>query len=175
MAEDMDAYLKSETLYWQLGYSDMPKLTLGGFLLRRHRLLNLAVLMDEDEWLRMETAVAQFIDALSDQIVRSEQRAHEEIQVRIRQWGTYLNDVQKNAAEAAVNYATAVENRAMIAALGAFLQTQPFQLEAGILERTAMLDTVLSKHWQAADFIWPAAWQTTYPPTEFWWLYGRPK
>jgi len=174
MAAEMEDYLKSETLYWQMGYSDMPKLTLGGFLMRRHRLLNLAELMDENEWLQMETAVAQFNDALSDKIVRTEQRAHEELGVRSRQWGSYLSDVQRNAKHAGVNYATAVENRAMIAALIALLQTQPFQLEATVQSNINSLDQALRNHWQPGDFIWPEAWQTAYPPHEFWWLYGRP-
>lgn len=175
MAAEMDDYLKGETLYWQMGYSDMPKLTLGGFLMRRHRLLNLAELMSEDEWLQMETAVAQFNDALSDKIVRTEKRAHEELGVRSRQWGTYLSDVQRNAKQAAVNYATAVENRAMIAALISFLLTQPFQLEASVQPNITLLDQALRNRWQAGDFVWPEAWQTAYPPNEFWWLYGRPK
>lgn len=175
MATEMDAYLKSETLYWQMGYSDMPKLTLGGFLLRRHRLLNLAELMNEDEWLVMEKAIAQFNDALSDKIVRTEKRAHEELGVRSRQWGTYLSDVQRHAPQAAVNYATAVENRAMISAITAFLQTDPFQLEAHVLGNTEALDKALHNHWQPGEFIWPEEWQTAYPPDEFWWLYGRPK
>lgn len=175
MAAEMDAYLKSETLYWQMGYSDMPKLTLGGFLLRRHRLLNLAELMSEDEWLTMEKAIAQFNDALSDKIVRTEKRAHEELGVRARQWGTYLSDVQKHVPQVAVNYATAVENRAMISAITAFLQTAPFQLEAHVLENTESLDKALRNHWQPGEFIWPEEWQTAYPPDEFWWLYGHPK
>ena len=38
MAGQMADYLDSEILFWPLGRGDMPMLTLGGYLLREHRL-----------------------------------------------------------------------------------------------------------------------------------------
>lgn len=175
MAAEMDEYMKSETLYWPMSRGDMPKLTLGGYLLRQHRLLQLASSLDEADWGRLETAVARFNEALSDKIVRTERRAHEELGVRSRQWGTYLGDVQRQAAQAAVNYGTAVENRAMITALIRFLQTEPYRLEPGVLANVQALDQALRRHWQPGDFVWPQEWVTAYPPDTYWWLYGRPK
>lgn len=173
MAAEMDEYLKSDVLYWPMVHGDMPKLTLGGYLIRQHRLQHLADTLSGAEREKWETAVHQFQEALAEKVVRTEQRAHEELGVRARQWGAYLNDVQHERAVAAVNYETAVENRAMAAALVHFLQTPPYQLDTGAIPNLGMLDAGLRPYWQAGDFIWPAVWEKAYPKDEYWWLYGR--
>ncbi len=175
MATEMTEYLNSAVLYWPMTRGDMPRLTLGGYLMRQHRLLALANLLTEAEWGLLETAVTRFNEALTDRVVRAEQRANEELGVRARQWGTYLNDVQREAALAAVNYETAVENRAMLAALIHFLQGEPYRLEAKATNHIYMLDQGLRNHWQVGEFIWPPAWQPAYPQADYWWLYGRPR
>ncbi len=175
MAADMAAYLDGETLYWQLSQGDMPKLTLGGYLMRQQRLQALRPYLSDGEQTRLTTAVTEFNEALQEKIVRSEHRAHEELGVRARQWGTYMNDVQSHVPTAAVNYGTAVENRLMIAALIQFLQTPPYQLEAGHAQNVKMLDGTLRSHWHTGAFVWADEWAAAYPADEYWWLYGRPK
>ncbi|MBX3055059.1 MAG: hypothetical protein KF770_01180 [Anaerolineae bacterium] len=175
MAAEMDDYLKSDVLYWPMVHGDMPRLTLGGYLMRQHRLQYLADMLNEAEREKWDTAVHQFQAALAEKVVRTEQRAHEELGVRARQWGTYLNDVQRERAVAAVNYETAVENRVMAAALVHFLQTAPYELEAGAVPNLEMLDAGLRPYWQPGEFVWPPAWEKAYPQAEYWWLYGRPR
>ncbi len=153
----------------------MPKLTLGGYLLRQHRLNGLKEDLNDAERERLNTAVAQFQQALAEKVVRTEKRAHEELGVRARQWGTYLHDVQRETALAAVNYETAVENRAMAAMLVHFLQQPPYQLDAEAVHNLETLDIGLRKHWQPGDFVWAPVWAPVYPQAEFWWLYGRPR
>jgi len=175
MAAEMDDYLKSETLYWPMIHGDMPKLTLGGYLMRQHRLLHLSDALNDQEREQLETAVQQFQQALAEKVVRAEHRAHEELGVRVRQWGTYLNDVQRERALAAVNYETAVENRVMADALVQFLKTPPYQLEANAAQNLQMMDAALRRYWQPGNFIWTPVWQKVYPEAAYWWLYGRPR
>lgn len=174
MAAEMEDYLISDLLYWQMGYSDMPKLTLGGFLMRQYRLQQLRALLNAAEKDRLETAVAQFNQALQEKIVRTETRGNEELAVRVRQWGTYLNDVKRHRATRAVNYLTAVENRAIITALIDFLSQPPYQLETKPVDQLELLDRSLRAHWEGVDFIWPAAWEAAYPLPKYWWLHGHP-
>ena len=47
MAAEMDAYLKSDVLFWHMSASRMPALTLGGYLMRQHRLLILRKLLSD--------------------------------------------------------------------------------------------------------------------------------
>jgi hypothetical protein len=173
MAAQMDDYLKSDILFWKMGQSGMPMLTLGGYLMRQYRLLTLSDLLSEEKRAELETAVIQFNAALVEKIVRFETKANSEIEVRIRQFEAYLRDL-RNIQAAGVNYATAVEPRAMIAALVDKLQMAPYQLDPQLPGRVETLDKNLRQRWVPGEFIWPAEWQPAYPKDDFWWLYGKP-
>lgn len=174
MASEMDDYLKSDVRYWPMAHGEMPKLSLGGFLVRCQRLTRLSHLLSEVEQARLETAVLEFNDAATEKIVQTEKHAHEELGVRARQWAGYLNDVQRETHVAAVNYETAVENRLMIAALIQFLQTPPYRLDAHVIQNLDALDRGLHQHWQEGPFVWTEEWAAAYPEATYWWLYGRP-
>ena len=173
MAEQMDSYLKSDVLFWKIGQSGMPMLTLGGYLMRQHRLLTLSDLLSAQKQAEMETAVIQFNAALVEKIVRFETKTHDEIEARIRQFEAYLRDL-RNGQATGVNYGTAVEPRAMIAALTDKLRMAPYQLDRQIPGRIETLDRALRQRWVPGEFIWPEEWQPAYPQDDFWWLYGKP-
>ena len=174
MAAGMDAYLKNDALFGRMEQSHMPKLTLGGYLMRQYRLLTLSDLLSESQQAELETAVAQFNAALVEKIVRFETKAHTEIDARIRQFEEYLRDLRSRQATG-VSYGTAVEPRAMITALTDTVSKAPFRLNRQLPGRIENLDKNLRQRWVPGDFIWPAAWQPAYPPEPFWWLYGRPE
>src|SRR5688500_2426298 len=44
MAAEMNEYLKSEVLFWPMRQGNLPRLTIGGYLMREHRLRALAEL-----------------------------------------------------------------------------------------------------------------------------------
>jgi len=175
MASEMEDYLKSDVLFWRMMKGNMPMLTLGGYLVREHRLLALRHLLDESEQARLDAAVTRFNQALVERIVRFEQKAHQELEARIRQWSEYLRDLEGDSKAAAVNYETAAETRTMIAALAHRLQMAPYQLQPRVPEQVELLDRKLRRRWQPGDFIWPDEWRPAYPEMEYWWLYGRPK
>ena len=175
MAEEMEAYLNSDVLFWHMSKADMPVLTLGGYLMRQHRLLALYDSLSEEQQAEVDAAVAQFNQALEEKTVRFEQKAHRELDARLRQWEEYLKDVERGQASAKSNYGTAVEARAMIAALIDFLQLAPYQLDERVLKRTALLDGRLRSRWEAGEFVWSEGWQEAYPRSEYWWLYGNPR
>ncbi len=175
MAADMDEYLRSDVLYWKMSNAQMPMLTLGGYLMREYRLLALRDLLDSTEQARLDTAVAQYNQALEGKVVRFEQRAQEELGVRTRQWGRYLDDMRQESRVAGINYETAVTNRAMITALIDRLQTPPYQFDGGLTETIETFDKGLRIHWQSGEFVWPADWKPAYPQEKYWWLYGRPR
>jgi len=173
MADQMDDYLKSDILFWKMGQSGMPMLTLGGYLMRQYRLLTLSDLLSEVKQKEVETAVIQFNTVLVEKIVRFEAKAHTELEARMRQFEAYLRDL-RNGQATGVNYGTAVEPRAMIAALVDKLRMAPYQLDRQVPTRVENLDRNLRQRWVPGDFIWTEAWQPAYPIGEFWWLYGKP-
>ena len=109
MAAEMEAYLRSDVLFWHMSSSRMPALTLGGYLMRQHRLLLLQNLLSKMQQDKVSSAVAQYNNSLAEKIVRFEQKAHRELDARLRQWGEYLKDVDRGVAATTSNYGTAVE------------------------------------------------------------------
>jgi hypothetical protein len=175
MADEMDAYLMSDVLFWPMKQGGLPMLTLGGYLMRQHRLLAIRDSLAEVEQERLNAAVARFNEALTEKIVRFEKKAHQELPARLRQWGEYLRDVETGTGANSAHYGAAVETRAMIAALIDKLQMAPYELGEGIVQRVVMLDNNLRRRWQTGEFVWPAVWEPAYPRLSYWWLYGRPK
>lgn len=173
MASQMADYLKSESLFWPMGHSDMPMLTLGGYWLRQHRLTALHSFLDGDQQAQLAGAVAVFETAVSPWIVRTEQRAHTELAARIRQWDEYLRDLREKQGNG--TYAVQVEVRAIIAALIEQLQQTPYQLDEKLLQTILTQDKSLRARFASGDFVWPEEWQPAYPKPDYWWLYGRPK
>jgi hypothetical protein len=175
MGAEMDNYLKSDVLFWPMTNGTMPRLTLGGYLMRQHRLLALENLLTEDERARLEAAVTEFNAALVEKIVRLEQRANQELEARLRQWGEYLKDLARESGSSGAYYGTAVEPRAMMTALINKLKLPPYQLEPRIPQQLGMYDNNLRRRWQSGDFVWPEEWQPAYPEGTYWYLYGKPK
>lgn len=174
MSTEMEAYLKSDVLFWQMMKGGLPKLTLGGYLMREHRLLALRHLLDMVDQARLDTAVVHFNEALVEKVVRFEQKAHRELAARVRQWGEYLKDLEWERSASVANYRSAVDTRAMIAALMEKLQTAPYRLEARFQNQARLLDANLRRNWRRGEFVWPETWSPAYPEDNFWWLYGPP-
>lgn len=173
MAEEMEEYLESDILFWPMAQGDLPRLTLGGYLMRQHRLLGLRDLLSMQEQERLHRAINRYHKALEERVVRFEQRAHEELEARLRQWHAYLDEVKESASVA--YYESAVEPRVMIEALVAQLRVQPYQLQAEIPQKLALLDRQLRHVWNPGQFIWPYEWKQAYPSEKYWWLYGHPR
>ncbi len=173
MSIGMDDYLDSDVLFWPMSQkANLPMLTLGGYLMREHRLLQLSDQLSEVDRERVVTSVQRFNEALANRIVRFETKANLELEARLRQWQEYLRDLDRGTADKTSNYATAVETRAMIDSLIGRLQMPPFQLEPRSLQHLASLDTTLRDRWRPGDFVWPDGWQPAYPSSDDWWLYG---
>ncbi|MBP6016477.1 MAG: hypothetical protein KA586_07125 [Candidatus Promineofilum sp.] len=175
MAEQMPEYLDSDILYWPSPRGGMPALTLGGYLLREQRLLALSNLLTSDQRAEVAQAMTQFNQALAGRVVRFEQKAHHELEARLRQWEEYLKDMDRGVFDRSSNYGTAVETRAIIQALLDRLQMPPYHVEARPQQHLATLDTRLRGRWQPGEFVWPAEWAVAYPQAAYSWLYGSPR
>ena len=175
MVAEMEAYLNSDVLFWHMSISRMPALTLGGYLMRQHRLLALRDLLTEVQLSELDAAVLKYNNTLVERIVRFEQKGQRELDARLRQWGEYLKDVDRGIATSTSSYRTAVEARAMITAIQDQLQLPPFTLDRHAPQQTALLDNQLRRLWEPGEFVWPDEWQPAYSQMEYWWLYGKPK
>ena len=174
MAAEMDSYLMSDVLFWRLG-GRMPMLTLGGYLMRQHRLLALPDLLDDEERVRLQTTVSQFKDAITEKIVRLEEKVHDELDARIRQWEAYLKELDEDEGRGKGSYSTAVEARVMIKELIDLMQQAPYRLRPRVPPLVNMLDVQLRRLWQPRDtLVWATEWKPAYPRDTYWWLHGQP-
>ncbi|MCP4420666.1 MAG: hypothetical protein GY805_29005, partial [Chloroflexi bacterium] len=143
--------------------------------LRQHRLTSLPGLLTAVQQTELASAIDLYETAVSDWVVRTEQRANKELATRIRLWGEYLRDVQAGRSADIATYPAQVEQRAIMAALLNVLRERPYFLDDGLLPKITLQDKGLRARWQSGAFVWPSDWQIAYPEDEYWWLYGRPK
>ncbi len=175
MAAGMDEYLRNQSLFWPLPDTTMPRLTVGGYLLRQHRLVALRQLLEPGEQQRLDDAIRVFNKALVEKVVAFEKRANDELHARLRQWSQYIRELSHESFAAGDYYASAVEPRAIIAALQDKLTLPPYKLDKGVRTEAEAYDKALRNYWQPGEFVWPEEWQSAYPPDDYWWLYGRPR
>jgi len=174
MSEAMGGYLRASALFGRMGPS-FPALTLGGYLMRQHRLLALQEVLNESNQARLKSAVYQFNTLISNEIVRSEKRATEEYGARMRQWEAFVRDLRRNPQAHQSGYKTGVESRAMLEALFQFLSTPPYRFNMELRERLDLLDGGLKGMWDMGDFVWEEGFELAYPIKMYWWLYGTLK
>lgn len=175
MAAEMSSYLVSECTHWVMGDGNLPMLTIGGYLMRQDRLLILCKTLQPSQQKRLQQAVTQFDQALVEQVVRFEERTHQELHARLSEWVGYLRGLSAYKPKHDVTYPAAVETRVMIAALMDKLQQLPYQLDVAVQDEVAVLDRKLCGQWIPGEFVLPFIWQPVYPPEKYWWLYGCPK
>lgn len=177
MADGMGDYLASDVTWWDMGQTDMPLLTVGGYLMRRRRLGMLDYLLHDDERKTLAAANATYDHTVSSQIVRFEARALAELGSRLREWTVYLRDlaVSKRLAADTERYNYLADTRVVIGELMDKLSESPFRLPEHIPADVAALDNRLKYRWTPGTFIWSPVWTAAYPRDEYWWLHGRPK
>ncbi len=174
MVAEMEAYLASDATHWPMNQAGMPpKLTIGGCLMRQTRLTALQDQLATAHRQQLNGAIAAFNDLLKENVVRFENRAHDELHARLREWTSYLRNATSHVARE--HYGGTVDTRIVIAALMDKLQTPPFKLNPQIAKDVTHIDQHLKAQWEPGAFILPDVWQAAYPQPKFWWLYGQLK
>ncbi len=174
MAASLEAYLASDATHWPMGEEGMPKLTIGGCLMRQERLQRLRGQLDLADQGRLDKTMAAFETLINNQVVRFEKRATDEVHARLREWMAYLRGASSKMAANRDYYATVVDTRIVMAALMNKLGQRPFQLPSRLAADVEKIDARLKGHWQPGEFILDAIWQPAYPVETYWWLFGYP-
>lgn len=177
IASGLPAYLASDVTWWDMGRSGMPLLTIGGYLMRRRRLLALGHLLLASEIEAMRAINSTFDDVVSREVVHFEDRALAEVGSRLREWTVYLRDlaVSHRLAADTARYGFLADTRVVIGELVDKLGERPFHLPDHVTTDIAKLDKRLKARWTPGEFIWAPIWTPAYPPAAYWWLYGHPK
>ena len=162
--EYLEEYLLSGELYWRL--SDLPTLSVGGLLLTKLFLEVVDLPTPErnsmnDLIVRYENIKDKWREAFESKILR-------EIGSRITLWKNYLEDYWNAPEEYGSAYPQEIRNRVILQLLAVEI-TRPFK-ESSEINR---LDQKLQTRFVAGGFIWQKFLENTFPPIDFWYLYGR--
>ncbi len=168
MLAELDAYLKSDVLFWQaapnaLG-ARMPKLTIGGLL---------------EALIRAEAAGAAGLPALratlatikAQHLARYLARAEQETRSRLNTWSAYLDDYARSPADSAGYYSNEV--RARLKAELLLNELEPDRRGRSERARAAALDERLRASFAPGAFVWDERLKPLLSKDRFWWLYGR--
>lgn len=171
MASNLTPYLYEDELYGHLS-GDLPRLTLGGLLLRLYRLRRVDGLLDPEQETQVQDAAINFDAARAEWSVHYKSKLAVELKSRLDALDRYLHDCGEQAQGCVAEYPVQAEKRTMIQHLYDELAQEsevPDDLEA----RMKQVDNRLRRMLSGDDFVFDARLKSAYPPDQYWWLYGR--
>ncbi len=165
-AADLEAYLLSDILYWQLhAPAGRQRFTLGGMLLGLMKIKSLGEASGEAEDL---FSLQEKIDKVKvEHQTAWEKKASQETAARIRLWKTFLEDYRQNPDDMAAYYPREVKWRVLIQLL---LKELPKPIDQ--VDLLTLLDTMVKSNWLPGGFIWEPYLVNAMPAREYWFLYG---
>jgi len=165
----LETYLLSNELFWPLGGGFSrgmvsSRLSLGALLLTMARLQASANPTSN------LTQMLQRIEATRKQWrVHWEKKAVREFTSRLNLWQNALADLGSGSNNEQAVYSVEVRNRVMVE----LLQVEAGQIPDHELSRIQGLDSKLKSSFIPGEFIWEPDLQSAFPPTIFWYLYGK--
>jgi hypothetical protein len=178
MVAELEKYLKSEVLYWQLSPTrpispPPPMLTVGGCVFRLHRLQNLPELLTAEQKTRLEKVATDYQEIANEWAAHVENKIRREAGARLNSWNWFADDCNARKKSCIQYYATESELRTLIHLLlkegdrfGDFIKEQ---------KKLAGIDANFRRWFQPGEFVWRAELEPAYPKSEFWWLFGKPE
>ena len=178
MVADLKPYLLGGALYGVMsergpGRQPYPPLTVGGLLLRLHRMGALRDQLSPDERSRLGEAQARADEELSRWRTQTEEKVGREVAARLHAWTEFLNECDRDYARYVIEYPTQVEARTIIALLLDFAGKALD--ERGLLARLQLADQLLREMAGECPFVWSDDLAPAYPQERFWWLYVCPQ
>ena len=172
MAEELQAYLLSDVLFWQMqAGSNFPKLSLGRLLLARERLRAFEHQLSPAQRTELQKADRQIENVLGQWQVAAEKHAGHELRSRANLWQRFWEECGEAPGHCADNYAQEVSQRAIA---GLLLREFPRIAETPEARGLLALDSTVRPRLGANGFVWDESLKPAFPESDFWFLYGKP-
>ncbi|MEP6988621.1 MAG: hypothetical protein ABI970_23675, partial [Chloroflexota bacterium] len=154
------------------GYTpdDLPKLTIGGLLMRLHRLSLLGNLLSNEQQEQLDIAQKQVENVKREWLVAYTNKTTDELIIRINEWNQFLNECRQNQDECREMYPSMVEKRVMAQVLVNEARELNV-LTPEIEKRLNGIDSQLQGYFKAGSFVWDQRLQRAYPQDEYGFLY----
>lgn len=162
MADQLTPYIYESQLYGMLNDLSLPRLTLGGLLMRLARLSALRDQLSPAQQASLEQAQHKLDEVRRTWPVHYEGKLQQELQARLTALEQFANDCAANLRACADNYPSAMEKRVMIEHLrDAALEVKV--LSEALKSRLSALDNAISRCIEKGAFCWSANVQPAYP------------
>jgi hypothetical protein len=162
---EFNPYLKSDVVFWNVGKSNTPALTLGGILFLRRTLSARRTQLDPEQSKEFARLDLLANDLLNRWMANVEKKTLSEISSRLNVWDSAFDEL-------ADHYPQAVYSRLYLALLMPIVahldEAERFR------QRLSGLDSRLRGMFTVGNFVWDAAIAPTFPRELFWYLYGKP-
>lgn len=168
MAANLTPYLYENEVFGTLP-GDLPRLTLGGLLMRLYRLGRLD--LDPAQRQRVSVARAAFERDRDQWLTHYENKLRHELRARLDALHRYLAECASERHGCAAGYPTQAEKRTMIEHLRQALAERNQRADDSEA-RLAEIDRKLRRLIDAGDFVSDERLKSAYSPDEFWWLYA---
>ncbi len=169
MASSLTPYLYEDEMYGYLA-GNLPKLTLGGLLLRLHRLSCLEHALSVEQQTLLHDARINFEAERANWAVHYENKIVRELRARIEALEFFVRECEEDPLPCAANYPVQAEKRTMIHHLLEESSEHEI-LEDDIRARVRQLDQKLRALLREGLFISDEVLKPAYPAEPFWWLY----
>lgn len=171
---EMESYLLSKDLYRMIhlsaprGFPPYPSMTLGTILLSLFKARAFASTFKEDsEVIKAEQSVITIRQKWHN---AWQTKAQAELHNRSIAWRTFLGELYSAPQENRDRYTYEVRQRVIIELLLGEISAIPEQAVAEIEQSDSLLRSLL----KPLPFIWSEKLEQSFPPTRFWFLYGKP-
>jgi hypothetical protein len=175
-AADLKDNLLEDSIYWTLraprhSHHILPKGTLGGLLMRLHRLGALDGSLTPEQRERLHAAAATVREGLQTWAAQAEEMALREIKARLDSWTAYLQEAESDPDSYIAEYPTQVQGRV---ALDFLLEYAGDAVSGEIQGYVVTADNLLRSISVSSPFVWDKTLIPAYPERRFWWLYVQP-
>ena len=174
MAEALNYYVRQAQLYYNIG-SDLPTMTLGGFVMRVRRLQYLM----KDDLTDKQVATLNEVQDKHHKVLQ-EWHYHytvkliSEINSRLDVMSRYITDCNENPARCHDYYRPEALRRTIIEDLLGVTTHLEIKEKTTLQKRTKEIDGHLRPLLEKTEFLWDDNLQAIYPERDYWWLYRKP-
>lgn len=169
MASSLTPYLYENGMYGPLA-NDLPRLTIGGLLLRLYRLNRLTSILNAEQQAAVKQAQAAFEAERARWAVHYNEKLQRELQSRLDALSGFLRECSEDWRACAASYPSQAEKRTMIEHLHREAEDRGLVTNAH-LARLKDVDQKLKRMLKEGDLITDERLAGVYPRDEFWWLY----
>lgn len=173
MARSLDEYVRQPELYYNIG-NTLPRLTLGGFLLRLRRLQFIQDQMTDAQKNTFAEIDTFHKNALKEWREHYSMKLVEEAKSRIDNINQYIFDCKESPSQCNDYYPQEAHRRTIVEELLTEIKRLDLKTFEEATEQLKVTDGRLNSFLRNADFRWDEKLQSLYPESIYWWLYRQP-